>query len=76
MIHYYKKNTNHLKFDESTMIYEAIKIEGDFVSYLKNTITDDYKDIVIRGFSERNDELSTESQFNTIKQIALSLINN
>lgn len=76
MTRYYKNLAVYLKFDDETMLYEAIRNDGDFVSYLKNIITDDYKDIVIRGFSERQGEPSTEEEFNSAKEQVLLKLNN
>lgn len=76
MTKYYKNLSVYIKFDDETMLYEAIKYEGDYVSYLKNIITDDFKDIVIRGFSERQGEPSTEQEFNLVKEKALLKLNN
>ena len=75
MTHYYKNFGVYLKFDEETKIYEAIKLDGGFVSYLKNTISDSMTSTVISGFSKRNDTPSSEEEFNQIKQNALTIIN-
>jgi hypothetical protein len=75
MTRYYKNLALYLKFDDTTMVYEAIRYEGDYVSYLKNIITDDYKDVVIRGFSERQGEPSTEEEFNSVKEQVLLKLN-
>lgn len=76
MIHYYKNCEVYLKFDEQTLIYEAIKVDGNYVSYLKNIITDEYKNILISGFSKRGDFPSTEDEFNTVKEKVLLKLNN
>lgn len=76
IIHYYKKLGVYLKFDESTMIYEAIRVDGNYVSYLKNVISESMKDTVINGFTQRNDQPSSEEEFNIIKQQALLYLNN
>lgn len=75
MIHIYKKNTTIIRFDDESMNYEAIKIIGDFTSYLKNIIPLKDKDLVISGFQERGDVLSNEEEFLSIKTIALENIN-
>lgn len=76
MIHYYKKLGVYLKFDESTMIYEAIKVDGNYVSYIKNQIHNSAKQTILDGFVQRKDIPSTEQEFNNIKQQALSYLNN
>lgn len=75
MIHYYKNFGVYLKFDEQTSTYEAIKLDGTYVSYLKNIIAEDKKNIIISGFTERKDIPCTEEEFNNIKQQVLTIIN-
>lgn len=75
MIHIYKKNYTMIRFDDESMEYEAIKIQGDFTSYLKNKIPASDKELVIRGFMERKDMLSNEQEFNIIKNKALEELN-
>lgn len=75
MIHIYKKNYTTIRFDDESMEYEAIKIQSEFTSYLKNKIPASDKDLVIRGFMERKDVLSNEQEFNIIKNKALEQLN-
>lgn len=76
MIHIYKKNMTIIRFDDESMSYEAINIFGDFTSYLKNIIPLANKELVISGFAERNDVLSSEEEFASIKIDALQKLNN
>ena len=75
MIHIYKKNTTIIRFDDESMEYEAIKIFGNFTSYLKNIIPLKDKELVISGFSEREDTLSSEEEFASMKTDALQKLN-
>lgn len=75
MIHIYKKNTTIIRFNDESMEYEAIKIFGDFTSYLKNIIPLNDKELVISGFSERGDALSNEEEFTSMKTNALQKLN-